>query len=288
MGGDNSNEQSKIQQMGRRSNTNSQSGVQQSGKGNSNSQLNVQQHTRRANMNSQSGVQQSGNGNSNKQESIQQYGRRANMNSQTGIQQMGNGNSNKQDSIQQYGRRNANAMILRDCPPFLDPSNCYSRRMIGSRSGNSNVQKQVQQYGGDNSNSQSGVQQYGRRFSVVPEQNDQYQFGGSYEPVQPVVWGGPDAFNPNSEYGIEGVGIPSYPELTLPQQNGVLGSVYGSYRQGQGGSPWGSPISAVPDYYNAGYGNNLAYGSLGMQYQQPSGVGYIQSQSPYGRITETN
>lgn len=275
MGGDNSNEQSSVQQMGRRANVNSQQGVQQYGSGNSNSQESVQQHSRRANMNEQSKIQQMGNGNSNSQQSVQQHSRRANMNSQSNVQQKGRGNSNSQLDVQQSGRR---AMIVRDCPPFLDPSSCY-RRMIGARSGNSNMQSKVQQYGGDNSNSQSSIQQYGRRFSAVPEQNDQYQFGGAYEPVRPVLWGGPDALSPTSEYGLEGVGVASYPELTRPQQSGILESVYGSYQQGM---PWSS---VTPDYsYNGGYGGNLAYGTAGGQYQQPSSYGgYIQSQSPYGR-----
>lgn len=317
MGGSNSNEQSKIQQMGRkdepgvvsrRANSNSQTGVQQYGSGNSNRQESVQQHTRRANMNAQSYVQQAGGSNSNEQSQIQQMGRakpilerRANMNSQSGVQQQGRGNSNSQTDVMQSGRR---AKVLREqCPPFLDPSICY-RRMISARMGNSNVQQQVQQSGGFNSNEQSGIQQKSRRFSV-PEMNAQYQVGGAYEPLQPpVLWGGPDAYTPSSEYGLEGVGVSSYPELTVPQQSGLLGSVYGSYQQGLGGSPaLGGPAgygtspwdSSVPEYAgygsslgygsNLGYGSSLSYGSLGGQYQQPSGLGYMQNQ--YGKENST-
>lgn len=282
MGGDNSNQQAGVQQMSR-----PRSNIEM------NDELTKPVAGRRANSNSQIGVQQYGRGNSNKQESVQQHSRRSNMNSQTGVQQKGSGNSNSQSQVQQYGRR---AMIVRDCPPFLDPSNC-SRRMISARAGNSNVQKQVQQYGSGNSNEQSSVQQYSRRFSVMPDMDGQYQFGGVYEPIQPpVVWGGPDAYVPSSEYGLEGVGISSYPEMTLSQQNGILGGVYGSYQQGlvapqvvaapqvlggpqvMGGSSWGQ---VVPEY--SSYGNNLAYGG---QYQQPNGLGYIQAQSPYGREVE--
>jgi hypothetical protein len=146
----------------RRSNSNIQSRVQQTGGSNSNQQSGVQQMSRRSNMNMQSGVQQTGNGNMNGQSSIQQYGsRRTNMNAQSGVQQMGGSNSNSQQGVQQSSRR-AIDPVPKPCPP-LDPTGCYKP---DKRRANMNVQSSIQQYGDANGNMQSGVQQKSRRTNM--------------------------------------------------------------------------------------------------------------------------